>query len=227
MIANGRLAVFMTCLLMAANLWAAPINLAYNPTRSGLPSPLSSDHGWGGGSDIWSIVDGRTSYDSWANGLAFTGGIYGWGGEPGGIRQATIDFGTPVEFDEVMLWWHGVRETPKQVDISYWSDSLLQWVVLDAVRTYGAVFEPGTNAGYAHSDQYLFSPVAGSRVRASFDNRGQAIDGSQMVHGWLYEVSVYDNPESVAAPGTLLLTALGLTSLGLGFRRRPLSPAES
>ncbi len=32
-------------------------NLALNPDRVGYPHPLESDHGWGGGSDKWEIID--------------------------------------------------------------------------------------------------------------------------------------------------------------------------
>lgn len=34
-------------------------NIALNPTRSGNPNPLGSDPGWGGGTDVWDIVDGN------------------------------------------------------------------------------------------------------------------------------------------------------------------------
>jgi hypothetical protein len=68
------------------------INLATNPDRTGFPHPLSSDDGWGGGRDVWDIVDGNRSYTDWANGLAFRGGIDGYSG-PCGWKQATIDFG--------------------------------------------------------------------------------------------------------------------------------------
>lgn len=35
------------------------VNIALNPTRSGNPNPLESDAGWGGGTDVWDIVDGN------------------------------------------------------------------------------------------------------------------------------------------------------------------------
>ncbi len=50
-------------------------NIALNPSRSGYPSPLESDQGWGGGSYPWDLVDGLRDYPGeWMHGLAFTGG---------------------------------------------------------------------------------------------------------------------------------------------------------
>src|SRR5438309_10227058 len=83
------------------------VNIALNTSRMGFPTPLESDHGWGGGSDQWEIADGQRSYDFWAHGLAFTGGPDGWAGEPGGTRQATIDFGMSQTFNNAVIWWHG------------------------------------------------------------------------------------------------------------------------
>src|SRR5438876_8280961 len=79
------------------------VNLAFNPSRVGFPTPLESDPGWGGGSNTWEIVDGLRSYSAWYHGLAFTGGHTngpGSGGwiEPAGPRQATIDFGQVETF---------------------------------------------------------------------------------------------------------------------------------
>lgn len=55
-------------------------NIALNPSGTGYPHPLESDHGWGGGSSQWDIVDGiRTYPGEWARGLAFTGGSNNWG----------------------------------------------------------------------------------------------------------------------------------------------------
>jgi hypothetical protein len=199
---------------------AGPVDLALDTSRSGLPSPLQSDHGWGGGSDIWSIVDGLQSYDSWANGLAFTGGSAGWGGEPGGTRQATIDFGASTTFNDVVLWWHGVSDTPSDVSLSYWDDLISKWVAISFARNYGAIYEPGQNSGYSNSDEYLFGNVTGSKVRMSFNDLAPAIDGSQMVHGWLYEFEVFNNANSVPEPATLTLVLLGFGPILLLRKRR-------
>jgi len=178
---NGYTATVSNESLMAAN------NLALNTSRSGFPSPVLSDRGWGGGQDKWSIVDGKQSYNHWANGLAFTGGVRSWDGEKGGIRQATIDFGTSIQFSDLVLWWHGDNNAPQNISLSYWNVASSQWVAInDSSRTYGANYQPGEVSGSATSDQYLFSPVTGSKVRISFDNLGKAINGNPMDHGWLY-----------------------------------------
>ena len=81
---------------------SSPVNIALGA------NPLESDPGWGGDSYPWDIVDGHTFYtDTWAHGLAFTGGINQWMGQPGGYRQVTVDWGTPREFEScsrLALW---------------------------------------------------------------------------------------------------------------------------
>jgi hypothetical protein len=151
-----------------------------------------------GALDVWSVVDGKRSYDSSANGLAFTGGVNGWGGESGGLRQATIDFGTPRTFSNIVLWWHGVEHTPESVTLSYWNTASSSWVSINEfMRNYGATLELGQKGGSSTSDEYLFGSVTASRVRISFNNLGKDISGNQMVHGWLYEFEVYDNTKTV------------------------------
>ena len=80
------------------------IDIALNPSKSGNPSPLQSDPGWGGGTNTWQIVDGYRSYDTFASGLAFTGGSGNYGGAPAGPRQATIDFGGMQTFNQVAIF---------------------------------------------------------------------------------------------------------------------------
>lgn len=191
---------------------ASPINLALNTSRTGFPNPLGSDPGWGGGSDQWSIVDGLRSYSSWANGLAF---------QYGGQRQATIDFGAAVEFDNLVLWWHGVDYTPTQVYLSYWDGSINDWVSIDNfTRVYGVYHEEGSGSGYSDSDEYSFSDVTSSQVRVSFQNTGLAISGNPMVHGWLYEFEVYNNfSNPIPEPSPLALLLTGLLSV-VGIRRK-------
>src|SRR5262249_57973009 len=126
------------------------VDLAYNPARTGYPTPLESDRGWGGGSDQWEIVDGQRHYDYWAHGLAFTGGHTGdWNSpgwvEPAGPRQATIDFGINQTFNEVIIWHHGdaTNHVPAETAISYWNGS--QWNAIAVTRVYGTMHEEGSN----------------------------------------------------------------------------------
>ena len=91
------------------------------------------------------------------------------------------------------MWWHGAEHTPETGTLDYWDGS--QWVTISgAVRTYGTMFEAGTNSGYAHSDIYTFPEVTGSRVRYSFDNCGNNINGTYNIHGWIYEFEVFNWP---------------------------------
>jgi hypothetical protein len=170
-------------------------NLAQNTSGSGYPDPTESDSGWGGGSYPWDIVDGLYSYDTWARGLAFTGGHYDTSGgapwiEPAGIRHAVIDFGAPRTFDKIVLWWHGAEHTPDTATIEYWDGS--QWVSVGSFqRLHGTMHAEGSNSGYSDSDIYTFPAVTSSRVRYTFDNSGFNILGTYNVHGWLYEFEVF------------------------------------
>jgi hypothetical protein len=172
-------------------------NIALNPSRTGFPSPLESDRGWGGGSYPWEIVDGLRSYSHWAHGLAFTGGHRDASGgppwiEPAGWRQATINFGAPKTFHTVVIWHHGVEYTPAQAFLDYWDGN--QWVPISFQRQYGTMHEEGQNSGYSDSDIYTFAPVTGNKVRYSFDNRGNNINGTLNIHGWIYEFEVFGQP---------------------------------
>jgi hypothetical protein len=164
------------------------VDIALNPTRVGYPTPLESDHGWGGGSDPWEIVDGHESYSEWYHGLAFTGGDNNWGGEPAGPRQATIDFGTARTFNKVVIWQHGSAHTPASPNLDYYDGA--SWKPISFQRVYGATHAVGANSGDSWSDEYTFSAVTGTRVRYSFDNSGLNIDGTQIIHGWIYEFQV-------------------------------------
>ncbi len=203
---------------MAGLARADRINLALNPSRTGFPTPLESDAGWGGGSYPWEIVDGKETYPEWPHGLAFTGGhTGGWdsGGwiEPAGPRQATIDFGSMQTFSEVDLWHHGREHIPAMgtTSLDYWDGNA--WIAILFDRSI-----PNTSDNTSIQDIYSFGPVTGSKVRWSFDNRLANIDGNPLVHGWLYEFEVYAVPE----PAALVSLGLGGAVLigFLGLRRR-------
>jgi len=172
------------------------INLALNPACPvGFPSPAESDAGWGGGAHKCDLVDGHTSYGTWARGLAFTGGHQSAQGgppyvEPAGVRHAVIDFGKPRKFQKVVIWWHGVEYTPKIGALEYWNGE--GWSSIASVeRSYGTMHAEGSGSGYADSDIYTFAPVTARMVRYTFDNRGTNIVDTWNIHGWMYEMEVW------------------------------------
>jgi hypothetical protein len=205
-------------------------DIALNTSATGFPTPLESDHGWGGGNLPWDIVDGQTTYSEWYHGLAFTGGTANWGGEPAGPRQATIDFGQNQTFDKVVLWHHGDDHIPQQSSLDYWNGSA--WVPISFTRTLD--IEPGSS-NWSRSDTYTFAPVTGSKVRYSFDNRLQNILGTQITHGWLYEFAVGSKTSQITLSGPSLSysgsfsdpgahdTFTGLVNYGDGTGDQPLT----
>lgn len=166
-------------------------NIALNPSRTGYPNPLESDQGWGGGSDQWEIVDGLRDYPGeWWHGLAFTGGNYG----VPGVRQATIAFGSDHTFNKVIIWHHTYVHIPAQVNLQYLDGSA--WKSINFQRDLNLNYQP--NAGYA--DTLTFEPVTGSKVRYSFDNSQNNINGTRIEHGWIYEFEVYEYKNTNASP---------------------------
>lgn len=169
-------------------VFAPQPSVALNPSAVGLPSPLSSDGGWGGGSYPWDLVDGQRTYSNWARGLAFTGGRLGWGGQPAGLRQATIELNRVRTFGKVVLWHHGHNHTPASSSLSqlaYWDGAA--WIDIAATRHLGRL----DNQSWSYSDEYEFPPVRSSKVRWTFDNRQNSILGTPIEHGWLYEFEVF------------------------------------
>lgn len=193
---TGTRTAILAVLIMACcvTVSTAETNLALNTSGSGYPSPLESDRGWGGGSYPWQIMDGLGSYPDWPHGLAFTGGHNGSGGswiEPAGPRQATINFGSVKTFNRVVLWHHGDDHVPAVANLAYWTGSA--WMNIAFQRGYDSNYV--TVGSGAKPDTYTFAAVTGSKVRYSFDNRGNNILGTPIVHGWLYEMEVFnDNP---------------------------------
>ncbi len=168
-------------------------NIALNPSRSGYPSPLESDQGWGGGSYPWDLVDGLRDYPGeWMHGLAFTGG--NWYPPLAGVKQATINFGGDHTFNKVIIWHHTYVHIPAEVNLQYWDGSI--WKSINFQRDLNLTYQP--SAGYA--DTLIFEPVTSSKVRYSFDNRLLNINGTQIEHGWIYEFEVYENVDTNQPP---------------------------
>jgi len=163
-------------------------NIAINTKREGYPMPAESDHGWGGGSDKWEIVDGKRTYPGeWAHGLAFTGGRMNWAGEPCGVRQATIDFGDVKTFYKAIVWHHGLMHIPKECKLQYWNDS--KWIDITSNRKVNLEGDYGT---WSAPDTHIFTPVTASKIRCIIDNCKESIDAGVMEHGWIYEFEVYE-----------------------------------
>jgi len=156
-------------------------NHAFNPNpgtaaRPIFPHPFESDTGWGGGSYPQDLLDGYRSCglrSLWDCGLMFTGGNANWGGQACGVRQATIDFGTPVLVSAVKISHHGDDHVPKIYQIQVWTGSAWSTVVSQTNNTVGRCirppgYDPATNWVCMITDE--FPPVATSKVRYTFNN---------------------------------------------------------
>ncbi|MFT3892849.1 MAG: hypothetical protein QM730_14550 [Anaerolineales bacterium] len=153
------------------------------PTSPWVQIRPSSDSGWGGGSYPWDITDGKTSYsDTWAHGLAFTGGTSSWMGQACGYRQTTLDFGTPKQFSRVLIWHHGMDHVPTIYGVDYWNGT--QWLPAGGSSTLRSDLETTTGSGSVPTET-IFPSVTGSKVRFWMNN-------CNITHGWIYEFQVFD-----------------------------------
>jgi hypothetical protein len=182
---------------------AGPVNLALNTSHAGLPSPLESDPGWGGGSYPWDIVDGLRGYsDTWAHGLALA-----WDGQ---AHQSTIAFADAYWFNQVILVYDSYYPvTPPLLD--YWDGT--GWNGITYSRTIGGI-PIGTTWG-GPSDVYDFDMVYGSKVRWTVPAGATFCDDCPN-HAWIYEFEVYNTPD---LGSSLLLLGLGLVGLRAWKRR--------
>jgi hypothetical protein len=165
-----------------------PVNLALNITRSGFPSPEESDNGWGGGTSKWDMLDGLQGYtDTWAHGLAFTGGRPGYMGEPCGWRQATVDFGEQKMFSRVRVYHHGDEHIPNAFTIQYFDGT--QWIEIMTTtdgKNYLREDLRYTGQGWGSvPTEVKFAAVTGSKVRFLLNN-------CDIEHGWIYEFEVFN-----------------------------------
>lgn len=159
-----------------------PTNLAMNNTGQGFPNLDGSDPGWGGGARPWDLLDGIRWYDGeWARGLAFTGGSSGYMGVPCGWRQVTINFGTAVAFNRIMVWHHGSGHIPNTYKIQYWDGA--NW--LDIFSTdNGKQYLKYPALTWSTPTENTFPTVTSEKVRF-------AIQNCDIEHGWIYDVEVY------------------------------------
>lgn len=183
-------------------------NWAFNlspgtPAKPAYPHPFESDQGWGGGSYPQDLLDGYRACalrSGWDCGLAFTGGNANWGGQACGVRQATIDFGQPVQVSMVKVTHHGDDHVPKIYQIQ-----ILQaghWVtVVNQQQNNAARCQrpPGNDPASTWTCMITdeFAPKVTSKVRYTFDNcpnANRSILGKSITHGWLYEFEAYRLP---------------------------------
>jgi hypothetical protein len=219
LVRNGVLPVWAASLLGALILvaWlpaashASPINLALGASTAGT-SP-----GWGGGNTPSNLVDGISQYsDTWAHGVAFCGGYYVCAG---GDRYAQINFLSAQTFDKVVVWHHGDDHFPAASWLEYWDGA--NWQLLTTTRTIGPDSDYHPVYWGSRSETLMFGPVSATAVRYGMNNAlGQLnILGSQITHGWLYEVEVFE-AQPVPEPATLALLSGGLVVLATRLRRR-------
>ena len=166
--------------------YESPINIALNPSGVGYPNSLESDSGWGGGSYPWDMLDGHTFYtDTWAHGLAFTGGTGNWMGQACGWRQATINFGALKTFNRILVWHHGDDHIPSTYTVEYWDGS--NWLPTGGTTTVRFDLRSDTNSWGATPTETMFPAVTGSKVRFSLNN-------CDITHGWIYQFDVFGTP---------------------------------
>jgi hypothetical protein len=160
-------------------------DIALNPNGSGFPSPLESDAGWGGGAQPFEILDGHTSYlDTWAHGLAFTGGNGSYSGEACGPRQATVDFGAPKTFNRVLAWHHGMEHVPNSYHVEVFDGT--SWVNAGGTSSLRADLADYPAAGWGSiPTESVFPAVTASKVRFVIDTN------CDITHGWLYSLQTF------------------------------------
>ncbi len=205
---NPLLVLSLTLTAVVSSLGApavlaqGPVNLALNTSRTGYPNPVESDSGWGGGSYPWDMLDGLTAYtDTWAHGLAFTGGTGNWAGQPCGRRQATVNFGAPQTFNRVLVWHHGDDHIPTNYGVEYWDGA--NWVPAGGTSTVRYDLRSDTTTWGAVPTETIFPAVTGSKVRFWLDN-------CNITHGWIYQFDVYNDPQS--PPTTNLIASTDTNS---------------
>jgi len=214
MVASAPILVCLAVILGALPVAAAPVNIALNPSGFGLPSPLESDPGWGGGSYPWEIVDGLRTYPVWYHGLALAwNGTYSPGGTTTWDSQVTIDFAEAAWFDKVTLWHHSYFPISNPI-LQYWDGSTWQ----NIAYARNPAMEDAGGAG-SLSDYYTFAPVFGGKVKWTLPAGSSFVPGAAN-HVWLYEFEVYQVESAVPEPATTLLLGLGLAAIGLAISWR-------
>ncbi|MBN8518013.1 MAG: PEP-CTERM sorting domain-containing protein [Candidatus Accumulibacter sp.] len=175
----------------------------------------ASDNGWGGGNTKSDLVDGKASYyDTWMHGLAAPLG------QP--TFHVVLDFASDTTFNSVVAWWHrdvGGHAVPNDVDIQIWNAVTSAWDTVfsttNARDSLGPYDDPTTWT--SRPTAFSFATVTSDKLLLVYDNL--ELWNQYREHGWLHEVSVY-NESAVPEPGSLVLLGLGLAGLGYVRKRR-------
>ena len=183
----------------------SPDNLARNPARTELPSPLESDPGWSHGHDPWGILDGIRYVPGepgdrqnlhFRRGLALRRLVESETG------QITIDLGEERTFDRVMIWHHSRKRVPARYDLEIWQGEAWQEIPLDPEAGKGLVFphfkknqdEEKWWMSASTPTLHQFKPVTARKLRYVVWTEslpiivGEHPDGR---HAWVYEIEIY------------------------------------
>jgi len=208
---NRKIVVFG---LLLASFGSVP--QAYSTPNLALAANTSaSDNGWGGATSKSDLVDGFASYyDTWAHGLAAP-----WSAS--GDFHVVLDFASDTTFNSVVAWWHGGADNgANTVQVQSWNATSSNWDTVfstaNALAGLGPLDDPATWS--SNPTAFFFPAVTSDKLRFIFDN--SEIYQRTGLHGWLYEVAVY-NEDAVPEPATLLLLSCGL--LGLTYVRTRMS----
>ena len=179
---NGEVMLGTT---FSPDMCSNPVNVAAGA------NPSASDDGWGGGTVKTTITDGLTSYcDTWAHGLAFTGGPNSWDGQLCGWRQATLDLGKAYLVNRALYYHHGKEHIPAVYKLEGSLDSSTWFTISDKSSVRDDLADYPTNCWGSTPTEHLFDAVTVRYVRYSIDNCQMMFptDGS---HGWLYEIELW------------------------------------
>ncbi|HMZ21409.1 MAG TPA: hypothetical protein PLD20_25980 [Blastocatellia bacterium] len=156
-----------------------------------LGKTITADPGWGCCSNVNELVDGLIQRGNFPFGFAWTGGTQRYAGGTPGVKQATIDFGTPTTFNRATVWYHDNNNVPIIWNFQYsndgttWTNAYANTVPICRTET---IQMPGYWGFPACGHDARFASVTARYFRYTFDDR-TLFDG---IHGWAVEVEVFN-----------------------------------